>query len=106
MEGPRDGGSAARKEQVAGPSDQLETTGESILQLINKAASRAEENSRQAVELAQKLSNELISARDRTGQLESETATSRERAERAEQWLRRNYTEINDRFLPQTKKRD
>ena len=34
--------------------------------------------------------------------VEAEVAAYQERAERAEQWLHRVYTEIEDRFLQQT----
>ena len=34
--------------------------------------------------------------------LEAEVDTYREKADRAEQWLRRVYTEIEDRFLRQS----
>jgi hypothetical protein len=75
--------------------------GETILQLIHRAAGVAEENSRHAVEIAQKLSHQLRASEDRIAELEAEAATYRERAERAEQWLRRIYSEIDNRFLRQ-----
>jgi uncharacterized protein YlxW (UPF0749 family) len=62
----------------------------------------AEENSRHALETAQKLSHQLQSAENRVAELEAEVAAYQERAERAEQWLHRVYTEIEERFLQQT----
>ena len=48
--------------------------------------------------MAQKLSHQLRASEDRIAELEAEVAAYRERAERAEQWLDRVYTEIEDRF--------
>jgi hypothetical protein len=80
-------------------NDQLDTAGETILQLIHRAAGVADENSRHAMEMAQKLSHELRAAEDRVAELEAEAASYRERADRAEEWLHRVYTEIEERFL-------
>jgi hypothetical protein len=82
-------------------NDQLDTAGQTILQLIHRAAGFAEENSRHALEMAQKLSHQLRAAEDRIAELEAEVDTYREKADRAEQWLHRVYTEIEDRFLRQ-----
>ena len=82
--------------------DQLDAAGQTILQLIHRAAGFAEENSRHALEMAQKLSHQLRAAEDRIAELEAEADTYREKADRAEQWLHRVYTEIEDRFLRQS----
>jgi TolA-binding protein len=71
------------------------------LQLLNKAAGVAEENSRNAIEIAQGLSHKLRAAEGRIAELEAQAAAYQEQAERAEQWLHRVYTEIEDRFLRQ-----
>jgi hypothetical protein len=83
-------------------NDQLDTAGQTILQLIHRAAGVAEENSRHALEMAQKLSHDLRAAEDRVAELEAEVASYRERADRAEQWLHRVYSEIEERFLRQS----
>ena len=62
-------------------------------------------NSRHALGMAQKLSDQLRAAEDRIAELEAEVASYQERAERAEQWLHRVYTEIEDRFLRQNDER-
>ena len=85
----------------AGNNDQLDKAGQTILQLLNKAADVAEGNSRHAIDMAQKLSHQLRAAEDRIAELEAEVAAHRERADRAEQWLHTVYTEIEDRFLNQ-----
>jgi chromosome segregation ATPase len=82
-------------------NSQLDKAGQTILQLLNKAADVVEQNSRHAIDTAQKLAHQLRAAEDRISELESEVAAYREQAERAEQWLHRVYTEIEDRFLRQ-----
>jgi hypothetical protein len=93
----------ARAAKGAAPADadQLDKAGQTILQLLHRAAGVAEENSRHALETAQKLSHQLRAAEDRIAELETEVTAYRDRAERAEQWLHRVYTEIEDRFLRQ-----
>jgi hypothetical protein len=81
--------------------DQLDKAGQTILQLVAQAAGIADENSRHALGMAQKLSDQLRAAEDRAAALEAELAAYQERAERAEQWLHRVYSEIEDRFLQQ-----
>ena len=81
--------------------DQLDQAGQSILRLFHKAAGVAEESSRHALDMAQKLSHQLRAAERRIAELEAEIEAYRNRAERAEQWLHKVYTEIEDRFLRQ-----
>jgi len=81
--------------------DQFDTAGRTILQLVQRAAGAADENSRHALGMAQKLSDQLRVAEDRIAELETEITAYQQRAARAEQWLHRVYTEIEDRFLPQ-----
>src|SRR5215469_10993519 len=71
--------------------DQLDRAGQSILRLLHKAAGVAEENSRHALDMAQKLSHQLRAAENRISELEAEAAAYRDRAERAEQWLHKGY---------------
>jgi DNA repair exonuclease SbcCD ATPase subunit len=93
----------ARAAQSAqGDNDQLDKAGQTILQLLNRAANVAEENSRHAIDMAQKLSQQLRAAEDRIAELEADIAAHQERADRAEQWLHKVHTEIEDRFLGQT----
>jgi hypothetical protein len=81
--------------------DQLDKAGRSILNLLHKAAGAAEQNSQHALDIAQGLSHQLRAAEQRIADLEGEVETHRDRAERAEQWLHRVYTEIEDRFVRQ-----
>ena len=91
----------APKNAASNDADQLDRAGQTILQLLHKAAGVAEENSRYALDMAQKLSHQLRAAEDRVAELEAEVQLYRDKADRAEQWLHKVYTEIEDRFLPQ-----
>jgi hypothetical protein len=91
----------AAKKAVPDRADQLDTAGQTILGLLHKAAGVAEANSQHALEMAQKLSHQLREAEDRIAELEAEVGVYQERADRAEQWLHRVYTEIEDGFLRQ-----
>jgi hypothetical protein len=82
-------------------SDQLESAGKSILSLLEKAAGVAEENTRHALVMAEKLANQVRAAEDRIAELQEELLAHRDRADRAEQWLHKVYTEIEERFLRQ-----
>ena len=79
--------------------DQLDKAGQSILNLLHKAAGTAEQDAQHALNIAQNLSHQLNAAEQRITDLEGEVERHRERAERAEQWLHRVYTEIEDRFV-------
>jgi hypothetical protein len=91
----------ASKNATSNDADQLDRAGETILQLLHKAAGVAEENCRHALDMAQKLSHQLRAAEDRVAELEAEVQLYRDKADRAEQWLHKVYSEIEDRFLPQ-----
>ena len=69
------------------------------LQQLHKAADVAEENSRHALEAAQRLSHQLRAAEERIAELEADVEAYRDRAERAEQWLDRIHGEIEGQFL-------
>jgi hypothetical protein len=51
--------------------------------------------------MAQKLSHQLRAAEDRIAELEAEVQIYQDKADRAEHWLHKVYTEIEDRFLRQ-----
>ncbi len=86
---------------TSGDADQLDRAGQTILQLLNKAAGVAEENSKKAIDRAERLSQQLRAAESRIAELDAKAAAYQEQAERAKQWLLRVYTEIEDRFLRQ-----
>jgi predicted nucleic acid-binding Zn-ribbon protein len=82
-------------------ADQLDAAGRSILRLLHKAVAAVEENNRRALDAARTLSQQLRATEDRIAELEAELQTYRGQSERAEQWLHKVYTEIEDRFLRQ-----
>src|SRR5271169_865620 len=84
----------------AASGDRLDKAGQSILNLLHKAAGVAEKNSQHALDMAQKLSHQLTAAEQRIADLEAEAERHRDRAERAEQWLHKVYAEIEERFRP------
>ena len=55
--------------------------------------------------MAQKLSHQLRAAEDRVAELEAEVELYREKSDRAEQWLHKVYTEIEERFIRQAEER-
>ena len=91
----------ASKNAAPDNADQLDRAGQTILQLLHKAAGVAEANSKHALDMAQKLSHQLRASEDRIAELEAEVGIYQDKADRAEQWLHKVYTEIEDRFLQQ-----
>jgi hypothetical protein len=86
--------------------DQSDLAGKNILSWLQKAAGLAEGNSRYAVGIAQRLSDQLCTAEDRiaelearVAELEAEVQLYRDKSERAEQWLGKISTEIQERVL-------
>lgn len=89
----------AAKSAVPNGVDQLDTAGRTILNLLHKAAGAAEENSKHALDLAQKLSQQLKVAENRIVELETDVRYYQDRTERAEQWLHKIFTEIEAQFF-------
>ena len=78
--------------------DTLDRAGQEILSKLQRAASIAEQNTQQAVALAQQLSMQLQAAEDNVARREQELWGYKERAERAEGWLQRISQEIDQAF--------
>jgi hypothetical protein len=85
---------AAKNQTPPETVDQLDKAGQTILRLLHKAAGVAEANSHHALEMAQKLSHQLRAAEDRIAEVE----IYRDKADRAEVWLHKVYTEIETDF--------
>jgi hypothetical protein len=94
-------GRFAPKNASPGRADQLDNAGQTILQLLHKAAGVAEANSQHALEMAHKLSDQLRAAESRIAELEAEVRLYQERSSQAERWLHRVHTEIEERFIRQ-----
>jgi DNA repair ATPase RecN len=67
-----------------------------ILKLLQKASGAAEVNSRQALESVE---YELRAAQNRIAELEALVQQYREKSERAEDWLNKISTEIEERLI-------
>jgi hypothetical protein len=78
---------------------QLDNAGQAIMRLLHKAAGVAEANSQHALDMATKLSHQLRAAEDRIAELEADAQSCQERAERAEQWLHKIYTDVEEQFI-------
>ena len=86
------------KEKAQNKVPQVDEAGEAIVAQIRTAADFAKEDCDRAMSLAHKLSMELT-AEDRTHEMEAEVEHWRERAARAEQWLRIIQNEIEEKLL-------
>ena len=84
---------------ASGSNDRSDSVGQSILRLLHAAADEIETDSRRSLETAQRLSHQLHAAQDRIAEPEAEVRLCREKAERAEGWLSRISTEIEDRLI-------
>ena len=90
---------SAAKRGISNDADQLDAAGQTILKLLHKAAGVAEANSQHALDMAQKLSHQLRAAEDRIAELEAEVRMYQDRTERAEKWLHKIYTDVEERFI-------
>ena len=88
------------KNAASAGADQLDKAGQTILRLLHEAAGVAEANGQRAIESTRSF-HQLRAAEARIAELEVEIGAYQERADRAEEWLHRVYTEIEDRFLQQ-----
>jgi hypothetical protein len=79
--------------------DRLDLAGQAILNLLHKAAGAAEGNTRRAGEIAQTLSAQLRASENKNVELQAENQRCRERSERAERWLRRIHSEIQENLI-------
>ena len=80
-------------------SSRSEEAAQAIITQIRRAADLANEDCDRAMGLAHKLSMELSASEDRTHQLESEVEVLRDRAVRAERWLRTIQKEIEEKLI-------
>ncbi len=80
-------------------------SGRTIVALLQKAADMAKEDCSRAMDLAHKLSFQLRAAEERLREAEADAAHFRDRAARAEQWLLRIHTEVEQTFF-QKKERE
>ena len=86
--------------------DPLDRSGHAIVAMLQDAVDVAKQNCERAMDIAHKLSLKLREAEDRIAQLEGDirhyqerAAREQDRAARAEQWMHRIHSEIEDRFF-------
>jgi chromosome segregation ATPase len=89
-------GSKANMREDGGPVDE---SGKAIISLVKEAADTARATCLQAVNAAQKASNQLHAAEDRIKELELEVQHYHDRAAHAEKWLARVHHEIEEKFF-------
>jgi len=89
----------APKEKAHANGSPLDEAGKAIVTQIQRAADLANEDCDRAMSLAHKLSMELRASEDRTHQLQAEVGLWRDRAARAEQWLRIIQKEIEEKLI-------
>ena len=87
------------KGNVRGDGDPVDETGKAIVTLVKEAADTARATCLQAVNAAQKASNQLRAAEDRIKELELEVRQLSDRATRAETWLARIHHEMEEKFF-------
>ena len=79
--------------------DPIDRSGHAVIALLQEAVDIAKQNCERAMDIAHKLSLQLRAAEDRIAQLEGDCRHYQERAARAEKWMHRIHSEIEDRFF-------
>lgn len=79
--------------------DPIDRSGQAIVGMLQDAVDVAKQNCERAMDIAHKLSLQLRAAEDRIAQLEGDIRHYQERAARAEKWMNRIQSEIEDRFF-------
>jgi hypothetical protein len=80
-------------------NDTLDRAGHDVLARLQHAARIAEQNTQQAMSMARQAALQLRAAEDKVAKIEREIRSYQERAERAEDWLRRISQEIDKTFI-------
>ena len=73
--------------------------GQHIVALVQKASDVAKADCQRAMDLAHRLSSELRAAEEKAREFEAEANYFRDRATRAEEWLVRIHTEVQQTFF-------
>ena len=84
--------------QFPNGSDSLDRAGQDVLAKLRQAAATSEQSVQHALEVAHQASMQLRIAEDRVSKLEAQMQDYKDRAERAEQWLRHISQEIEQAF--------
>ena len=87
------------RDQRPDEGDPIDRSGHAIVGMLQEAVQVAKQNCERAMDIAHKLSLQLRAAEDRIAQLEGDVRHYQERAARAEKWMHRIHSEIEDRFF-------
>ena len=91
--------SPREQQQRQNDGDPLDRSGLAIVAMLQDAVDVAKQNCERAMDIAHKLSLKLRESEDRIAQLEGDIRHYQERAARAEKWMHRIHSEIEDRFF-------
>ncbi len=91
--------SPREQQQRQADGDPIDRSGQAIVGMLQEAVDVAKANCERAMDIAHKLSLQLRAAEDRIRQMEADIRHYQERATRAEKWMHRIHTEIEDRFF-------
>jgi hypothetical protein len=84
--------------QFPNNDDTLDRAAHDVLARLQHAAKVAEQNTQQALSMAHQASMQLRAAEDKVAKIEAEIWSYKDRAERAEEWLRRISQAIENTF--------
>ena len=84
--------------QFPSGTDSLDRAGQDVLVKLRSAAATAEKSVQHALGVAHQATMQLRVAEDRVSKLEAEMQNYKDRAERAEEWLRHISQEIEQAF--------
>ena len=84
--------------QLSNSDDTLDRAGHDVIVKLQQAAAIAEQHAQHVLGIAHQTSMQLRVAEDKIAKLEAEIWTYKDRAERAEEWLRRISLEIDKTF--------
>ena len=88
-----------REQRQAPEVDPLDRSGQAIVSMLQQAVDVAQQNCERAMDIAHKLSLKLREAEDRIAHLENDVRHYQDRAARAEKWMNRIHSEIEERFF-------
>ena len=83
-------------------ADVVDQAGNAILGLVDRAADMAEADVQGAQEVAEKLADQLRAAQEQINNLEAKVRYYQDRTDRAEKWLHKISSKIEQRFFDAT----
>jgi len=89
----------APKKGSSGSTTVTDDAGDHIVALVQKASDMAKADCQRAMDLANRVSSELRAAEERARAFEEEANYFRDRAARAEEWLARIGSEVQQAFF-------